>query len=88
MNGFGTGAFPMRGNKAGVALFVLLSLSVAGCGGGLPPRARSGEPLGVNPYVTSIRIDPRTLKPPEQTTSSAPAPLPAPSGAPDEKAPN
>ena len=88
MNGFGTGALRRRGNKAGVALFVLLPLSAAGCGSGLPARAPSGEPLGVNPYVTSIRIDPRTLKPLEQKKEQEKERQRNKPGAPDAKAPN
>lgn len=78
----------MKGNKAGVALFVLLPLSVAGCGGGLPARAPSGEPLGVNPYVTSVKIDPRTLKPLEEKKEPEKERLRNKPGAPDAKAPD
>ncbi len=84
MNGLHIGAL----RRAGVALFVLLSLLVAGCGGGLPPRAPSGEPLGVNPYVTSVRIDPRTLKPLEQKREQEEERERKRPAAPDEKAPN
>ncbi|MHC4202599.1 MAG: hypothetical protein ACYSU0_21615 [Planctomycetota bacterium] len=88
MNGFGTGALRGRWSKAGVALFVLLPLSVAGCGGGLPARAPSGEPLGVNPYVTSAKIDPRTLKPLEQKREQEKERQRNKPGAPAAKAPN
>lgn len=50
-----------RLRRTGVALFSSIVLS--GCGSGLPLLSPSGEPLAVNPHVTSVRIDPRTLKP-------------------------
>lgn len=50
----------------GRGVLLLFPLVLFGCGSGLPPLAPSGEPLGVNPHVTSVRIDPRTLKPIEE----------------------
>ena len=78
----------MRGNKAGAALLFFLPLSLAGCGSGLPPRAPSGEPLGVNPHVTSVRIDPRTLKPLVQQKERKQEREGNKPGAPDAKAPD
>ncbi len=44
--------------------------------------------MGVNPYVTSIRIDPRTLKPLEQKKEQEKERQRNKPGAPDAKAPN
>lgn len=52
---------------AAVALLLALALA-RGCGTGLPRLSPSGEPVEAGEYVTSIRIDPRTLKPIEEET--------------------